>query len=233
MRLKHPEKPIPGGDWFYDPLTGYRAEKNTPRSQIVDGVIAARLANPAITNQHHLATDRHLVEREVEQFLCQAALAMGAHDYVDTRRDPALVPGGMPLPFPQAPPQLSLLERLRSVAAGAEILVHWLASREEAVPQEQANQRASICAACPFNNKGDLSEFFTVPVSNAIRKALKVREGWNLKTPFDDTLEVCQVCLCPLKLKVFCPAKFILDKMPEEVFNELHEKCWLRSEKGK
>jgi hypothetical protein len=231
MKLKNRDKPIPGGCFFADPITGYTAPKGTPFNTIVAELIQARLANPAKTQQHGLPTDKHIVENEVDRFLCQAALAVGAHDYVDTRRDPSLVPGGMPLPFLQAPPQFSALERLRNVAAGAEILVHWIASREEAVPQEQANQRASVCAACPFNNKGDLSEFFTVPVSNAIRKALKVREGWNLKTPFDDTLEVCQVCLCPLRLKIWLKTQAILDKMPPEVFAELHEKCWLRSEK--
>ena len=110
-------------------------------------------------------------------------------------------------------------------------MVEWLKDGAEAVPQDLSIARANVCAHCPHNQSGDLTSFFTVPVSNAIRKALADKDGMNLATPIDDQLHVCGICLCPMKLKVHVPLKTILDRLPTEVFTELPEYCWMRTEK--
>jgi hypothetical protein len=53
-----------------------------------------------------------------------------------------------------------------------------------------------------------------------------------LSTPVDDKLNVCDVCLCPLKLKVHTPLKYIKANMSEPVLADLQkvEKCWIVSE---
>jgi hypothetical protein len=42
-----------------------------------------------------------------------------------------------------------------------------------------------------------------------------------LSTPYDDRLNVCKVCLCPLKLKVHTPLKYISAHMNEAVLADL------------
>jgi hypothetical protein len=118
--------------------------------------------------------------------------------------------------------------QLPGVAAGAKILVEWIASGEEAVPIDVSESRAAICADCPKNEKGDWTRFFTVPVSNEIKKQLEKRRGWNLKTSHDENLNICGVCLCPIKLKVHVPIDRILKNLDPEVRANLHPKCWIK-----
>jgi hypothetical protein len=110
------------------------------------------------------------------------------------------------------------------------VLVEWLASGAEAVPQEKANARAAVCAKCPMNEKGDLLRFFTKPVSEAIRHALSLRSEWKLETPDDFRLGVCTACDCPMRLKVHIPIERIREKLKPEIKSRLHPDCWIPKE---
>lgn len=116
------------------------------------------------------------------------------------------------------------------------MLVEWLASGAEAVPQEQATGRGQVCAGCSLNEPGDLSNFFTRAASEAIRKALNTRREWKLETALDKKLGVCGACLCPLKLKVHLPIDRILAKILPESLDYIRANapgCWLLKETPK
>jgi hypothetical protein len=236
MRLRSRQRAIPNGVSVYDPATKYQAPRYASFDAQVGGVIAARLANPGKTAQFKLATDRPTVENEVDRYLAQKCMEMGAQDFVDTTRSQADGGQPAPAPFPNQThglnPRQTFRGQSQSVAVGAEVLVEWLSSGAEAVPQAQANDRAAVCAGCPLNERGSWSRWFTVPLSNAIRAALNQREGYNLHTSHDDKLGTCAACLCPMALKVWLPLDKFLPKMSVEAKDSLDKACWIRKEGG-
>ncbi len=201
------------------PALGFNPPKWASFNRIVDLVIAARLGNPRITQQNSWPTDRPSVEEEVDFVNSKHCEALGWTDFI--------VAGGGQLD----PPSLrrsSLFGPLGAAAGGGRVLVEWIASGEEAVPISVAEERAAICADCPKNEKGDWTRFFTVPVSDEIKRQLEKRRGWNLKTSKDDELFVCSVCSCPIKLKLHVPIDRILKNLDPQVKANLHPKCWIK-----
>lgn len=233
-RLRNRQKAVPNGVSFYDPALRWQAPRYASFDTQVNGLISARLANPGKTAQFKLKTDRTSVEDEVDRYLAQKCMEMGAQDFVDTTRPQA--DGGQPAPVPfssQGQNQrqsLSLSQSLQRNVAGVEVLVEWISSGTEAVPQAQANERAAVCSECPLNEHGAWSRWFTVPVSNAIRAALNQRQGFNLTTSHDEKLGVCAACLCPMKLKIWVPLDRFYSKMSQESKDSLHVDCWIRRE---
>lgn len=91
------------------------------------------------------------------------------------------------------------------------------------VPQEEAERRAAICAACPKNIHADWCSgcFLTSLTASAVGMV----SGW--KTSQDDKLQSCQVCGCRLSLKVHTP----LEAMRYRELDGLWpEHCWARPE---
>lgn len=215
MQLRQRNKQIPNGLRFYIPQTKWTTGGGSFNS-IVDQVIAHRAANPWLKQP----TDRPTVEAEVDSFNANLCVQMGWNDFVI---------GGDPSPPLLNPPSLG--QRLANVAAGSEVIIEWIASREEAVAPEKANARAAVCAKCPMNEKGDWLRFFTKPVSEAIRGALSLRSNWNLTTPDDFHLGTCTGCDCPMRLKVHIPIERIRQKLKPETLARLHPDCWIPKEK--
>lgn len=236
LRLRNRNAPIPNGNQFYDPVLQYRARPNMSFQGICEGLRIARLANPGLTKARKLATEPKQIEAEVDLYLATVCKSMGWNDFI-LEGD-----GGSPAPFPQGrnrPPvtsrqqvqqRSSLGQKLSNVAAGSEVIIDWIASGAEAVPQEQANNRAEVCSKCPLNGKGGWETWFTVPASNAIRAALLKKEGMKLSTPFDAELGVCEACSCPMKLKVWIKFAEFFPKMTQEAKDALDKGCWIRSE---
>jgi hypothetical protein len=199
---------------------------------VVSTLIAARAANPALVKQFGWSLDYEAVANEVDESNAAHCIRNGWTNYViggDQGGAPAQVP------FPRsrpAPPTLS--QKLSNVAAGSEVIVEWVKSGAEAVPQEQANARAAICAVCPLNGKGGWESYFTVPASNAIRAALRHRGEFGLSTPYDDRLGVCEACSCPVALKCHTPFDKFYNHMTQQAKDGLDPACWIRTEaKGK
>lgn len=232
-RLKNRQKFIPNGFKFYDPNLRWTAPLNASFATICDGLRSARLANKGVTAAKQLATDINAIAEEVDFYNATLCEQHGWTDYITGSAGGAAAPAPFYQPPNQQPPSPSLMSRARSVAAGSEALVEWIASGAEAVPQEKANQRAAVCAKCPLNGKGGWEKWFTVPVSNAIRAALRHKGEFKLATPDDDKLGVCEACSCPMALKVWVPFEKFFPKMPQADKDALHKDCWIRSEISK
>ena len=100
--------------------------------------------------------------------------------------------------------------------------------------QGLAEARATVCAGCTHNTPGDWLSFFTVPVATTLRGVLSLIKGQGLATTLDEHLHVCDVCSCPLKLKVHCRLHHITAHMPEDVSRALPPHCWIvREQKPK
>lgn len=71
--------------------------------------------------------------------------------------------------------------------------------RENPIPEEEANRRANICAACPYNSQHS----FCGTCSGLGSLIFKIIEGRKLKQ--EGKMHSCQVCGCSLKAKVWVP----------------------------
>lgn len=227
-RLKNRNKQVPNGMTFYDAVLRWTSQRGASFQVICDGLRTARMANPGVTAAKNLATDPNAIAEEVDNYIATHCERMGWTDFITG-------PGGAAVPFQQGQPRPvpNPISQLRNVAVGSEVLIEWIASGAEAVPQEQANGRAEVCAKCPLNKKGDWASLFTVPISNAIRKALGAKREMKLETPSDHELGVCTACDCPMALKVWVPYASFFPKMSQAAKDALNKEnpiCWIKTE---
>jgi hypothetical protein len=184
-----------------------------------------RQANP----RYKLDTNMQSIEQEIDNVNAMRVASMnGADSYVIN--DAAAS-------FPQAPAPVGRLQQVaaavKRVSAGADTLNEWEDSGEPPVAAGVSQHRASVCAICPQNEKGDLSRWFTLPLAAFIKRKIEWIHKLKLVTSYDDQLGVCGACLCPLKLKVHTPISFVLKHMSEDVKTALqpqNPRCWVLKE---
>jgi len=203
----------PGGWQFYQPQTGWRAPTPIASTfnQTVQLIIKHRLANPAITRKHSLATTVQQVETELENFT-RARLKL----------PPAAIPKLDPrLPMSQVAGGAAVIKR---AAQGTAVVMDWLLSGGPPVEKELAVKRAETCVTCTKNVKG---EWFTTAPAEIIRATLSARSDLKLETPVDHQLRSCDVCKCLMRLKVWTPLSFIMEKTKPEILAEFPSHCWI------
>ncbi len=230
--LRDRNRQIPGGLLYYCPqIPAWRPQPWSSLDSLADQVIAVRQANPALTQKHGWSLDKNAVLNELDHFNANICVAQGWDNYV-------IGSEGAPLPKVR-PPSNQEIQQLSAVAAktrliwaGVKTLGSWLASGEPGVSSELAEHRASVCVACPKNDQGGFDSWFTKPAAAAIEKQLERRQEMGLSTTQDAKLQVCSACLCPLKLKVHTPMKFIKPQLKDETIDKLREapSCWLIAE---
>ncbi len=188
----------------------------------VEAIIRHRQKNPAITKKHNLSVNFDEVATELEQFTMKRLgmtelpkIQATAHSFA--RRAVAAVVGN-----------------LRHINVGAQNLLAWSDSGK-VVPKEVADARALICTAggpgetrCPMNGTGDWKQMFTAPAAELIKNQLAAKNSMQLSTKYDQSLGVCEVCACPLPLKVWAPLEYALRKMSKETKDKLPEWCWMK-----
>jgi len=215
---------LPNGGWqFVQPQTGWSAPAPTGNtfSQQVNNIIKHRRTNIPIVARHKLSIDSVAVGNELMSY---NELRLG------------ISPKTLP-----PPPQKELVSgavgaavvAVRKLAAGNALLLEWQESGESPVPGGLSAKRAAVCAVCPKNDNAGLTRYFTVPVSERIRKQFEVLHKLNLTTPDDEKLHVCAACLCPLKLKAHAPLHLILKRLKPEQKADLNQdnpKCWILTE---
>jgi disulfide oxidoreductase YuzD len=120
---------------------------------------------------------------------------------------------------------------LSNASAGIKLWVDWF-GEGKVVPQDLAEQRASICAICLKNDrKKSILEWFTAAAAREIMAVFSALNDLNLHTSKDEELKVCTACDCPMKAKVWTPLPLIKKHLSQERFNDLAEDCWIRHEK--
>lgn len=227
---------IPGGFIFYQPETKWRPRGGQSFSSVVDQLIRHRAGNPHLAQQHNWKMNRAEVEQEVDDFNARRCAATPGWGKFVMSLD-----GGGPPPKSIALSQAD--QRQVSAAAGlakkiwsgVRTINDWIDSGSAPVHQTVANARASICARCPKNGQGDFTTWFTKPAAGAIKKQIEKLAERKLSTPHDAKLNICEVCLCPLKLKVHTPLPFIKTHLSDVVIADLKAVggCWIIEEMKK
>jgi hypothetical protein len=232
LRLKSRTVLPPKGILFEEKSTGFQSWIADPTSRwdfrrCCRLVQQHRQSNPGISARLGLSTDLGVIEDEVDK---ANALRVSAIPNADIY----LMEGNSPPPKSLAPPSLNRLAAVagavKKIQAGAELLLEWEESGEAPVDSVTATNRARICVGCPKNGKSALTEWFTVPASELIRKRISRLNDLNLSTPYDPGINVCVACLCPLRLKVHVSLHLALKHLTPEARAQLDPSCWMLHE---
>lgn len=232
IRLKSRTVLPPNGIIYEQKETRWVNHKAVPHSQWDFKLCAReiqkhRAANPGVFARLGITTDLGAIEDELDQV---NALRVSAIPNADIY----LMEGSSPPPKSLAPPSQKRLAAVagavRKIASGADLLLEWEESEEPPVAPDLSARRAQICASCPVNGKSPLTEWFTVPAAELIRKRISRLNELNLSTPLDDKINVCIACLCPLKLKVHTPLHLALKHLLPESRSALDPGCWMLHE---
>jgi hypothetical protein len=223
LRLRDRNKFIPGGFRFLQPqIPRWSITPWASFDTAVQQIIEVRKANPLITNNNGLSLDPATVGNELEAYNVAICASMGWSQF--------LWEGGQNDP----PPKASLLSQLSQSAqvavAGAKLIAAWQIDGGTLVPQELAESRALTCSTCPKNGSSELTDWFTVPAAELIKKQLEKRNEMKIHTTRDPLLGTCSACGCVLRLKVHCPIEVINQEMKEPERQNLDERCWVLSE---
>jgi hypothetical protein len=219
----------PNGIMFEEKQTGWKSWEASPASQwdfnlCCREVQRHRASNPVLSAKLGLSTDIRIIQDQVDK---QNAIRVSAIPGADIY----LIQGGAPPPKAMAPPSQKRLaavaEKVKKINAGSDLLLEWEESGDPPVNGAVAASRAMICATCPKNDSAPLTDWFTIPASELIRKRIARLNELKLSTPNDPELHTCTACLCPLKLKVHTPLHLILKHLIPEARNDLDPGCWI------
>lgn len=227
MPLKSRRSFPPRGYVFFEPRTNWSVAGGLTFEQVVEAIIKHRKANPRFTDWALSVED---VSNELDSYTCARI-----------NNDPNYCDGGESPPFPMAslstPTMLRRFKNVGDAAAGKAkqivtgigLIADWLGSGAKPVSKELAEKRAGICASCPNNNQASLSDIFTVPASEMIRKTIAIKNDMKLETSHDEKLGICGICACPMKTKVWCDLKHVLAYTKPEVMQTFPDFCWIKS----
>lgn len=232
-RLKDRNRQIPNGLRFVQPETNWQPPRYASFDIVVRSLISHRQSRPDLVASKGWSLDYETVADEVDNFNAVVCARHGWTDYIMNGNEGAAPPPKSQALLQQERSAIAVAAgRAKKIWAGVKTLNDWLDSGEPPVPAAVSEIRASICGKCPRNGKGDFESWFTRPASEIIRRQLERISGMQLKTVNDDKLNVCEICLCPLKVKVHTPVKYIREHTPQDVLVELRavKDCWIPKE---
>lgn len=233
-KLVSRERYIPNGFRFYQPEIKWQAPPNASFNVIVNTLIRARQANPPLIQKYGWSTDYNTVANEVDTFNASLCASMGWTEFFVPDGGQASPPPFSNSPLPSQSELSAVGEKVKTIWSGVKTLNEWLDSGTAPVAQDVAEKRAAICAGCPKNVPGDFTAWFTIPAAAAIKKQLERVSERKLATAVSDRLNVCEICYCPMKLKVFTPVEFIRRHTRAETMAQLRAVpgCWVPAECG-
>ena len=122
---------------------------------------------------------------------------------------------------------MNLWQRITKIGKGTQIIRDWLGSDGVAVDRTLAHSRADICLKCPNNVQGAK---ITEAIADAIKSHVQVKNEMGLRVLGEKSLGQCSVCLCSLRLKIWCPIEFISGHLEKEELDKFVPYCWIKGE---
>ena len=222
----------PGGFTFYQPQTGWNAPEWRSFDVVVESLIEHRNANPFITKQHNLSTIREVVEIEVDEYNAQRCLNNGWHHFLSDAGPP-----GKWMPQRLSRGVAAAVGSVKRAAAGIGVVRDWLGDGLRPVDSTLASKRAEVCVNCPQNQDPNWIQNLEEVVAKDIRTKIEIKNDLKLSTPYDAQLLSCQVCDCPMSLKVWTPIEHIKNNTSSQVMSALSavktktgKQCWVVTE---
>lgn len=224
-RNNHP----PGGFFYRQSETSWESSKWRSFDHVVSEIIAHREANK--TRFPELPRDRETVAAELENQMTERLRSMpGGADYLMNS------PEGPPLnPLRSRRPPASPVGVVANVVAAVKTATVGIATWLEffgAGPVENAvaEKRAAVCAGCEFNVPAEGPNKLSETVAAELALVLGAMHEQQLTTSLDEKLNLCGLCLCPLKSKVFAPNDVVQKNTNPALRKLLPKHCWILAE---
>lgn len=223
----------PGGWRFIQPQTRWSTPfpMGEDFNKNVERIIQHRKNNP----RFNLPTDFDTVAEELDRY---TALRLNNDPaWVVSGQKKTIAPKHRPDPVLEISPDsrnlfarsLAKLVGVKRIAGGARILADWIGEGLVPVKPEVAQARADICIECPKNTTGNfVVSKITKSIAEAIHEQMRVKHDLGLAVNGEEKLNVCNVCLCVNRLKVWAPLPTILEHTSDEVMAEFPEWCWIK-----
>lgn len=119
---------------------------------------------------------------------------------------------------------------LINVVTGAKNPLAWAISGRAPVEPGASTARAGTCIGCKLNGHGELTEWFTIPAAEQLKRIIEHRTKFKMSTLYDAALGVCEACHCVLVLKVHEPIDLVQKGLKPEQKAKLWEQCWILRE---
>jgi hypothetical protein len=128
---------------------------------------------------------------------------------------------GDPVCVEQEPPSVEKRQLgVMDVVNFLKVVKHWLLNNPTLVEPEEADRRAAICAACPYNVDA-VGCFGCTNIAGLMFDVIKERA-----TPHDGQLKNCQVCGCVNRAQVWVPKETLDQGVSPEMREEFPAHCW-------
>jgi hypothetical protein len=125
-----------------------------------------------------------------------------------------------------------MISEIQKDVVGMAILRDWLGDGGQPVEKSHAEARSRLCLQCPEHRPAKWWEiFFKDPVARSIRRTLEIKRKADLRLTIEESLGMCRVCGCCMRLKCWTPAAYIAEHTSEEKLAEYPKTgCWIRTE---
>jgi len=227
MRLKSRTKFPAGGFQVLVVEAGMKAPFSGSFSEAVQFLYNFRRKNPALVQKHGWSTNIQDIEEDVDRYNAQRMVAAGYLNFVD-------IEGEAPI---QKKTSSGLFRSVGAAAAKAKtalaIYTDMFGSSGTTVPLDEAERRASVCAACQMNDtEGGLKDYFVTAAAKEIMSVFGMLRDLDLKTSLDEKLGVCKGCKCPMKAKVWVDNAILKKNLSREDVAKLDPGCWIPTAMG-
>ncbi len=213
---------IPGGFTWTQAETGWQIRTDS-FNETLKKIIEHRRANP----RFELPTDDATVAMEMEQRYETDLLAR----YGDQAAQWVAVSPGGPQPsftIRHRPSRggVAVVESAKKLIAGIGLWMEWFG--EGPVDFGLADKRAAVCIKCPKNQPAEGANKLSELAAKELAHIMGSLHEKRLATSHDEKLNVCTVCLCPLKAKVWTPQALAVKHTSEKTMSELPDNCWIK-----
>lgn len=107
----------------------------------------------------------------------------------------------------------------------------WLGAGGQPVSRELCRARSRTCLSCPrHDGRGDWWAILARRIARIVMVEREYYTQMKLYVPEHTHLRLCGVCLCYMPTKTNVPLRHILDHTSDEVWAELPETCWIKTE---
>ena len=232
-KLKDRQTFPPGGFQWLESQTGWNAPANESFDVVVNKLIEHRKANPFVTKQNNLPIDYDAVADQVDAYNAHRMLQTPgwAHFLSDAGPSPSWLPRRL------SRSAEAVVVSVKKTAAGIKVISEWLGSGLRPVDQSLAEKRGSRCVECPMNVDPNWIQKLDEVTATYIKKLIEIKNDMKLETKYDNQLNSCSICDCPMKLKVHVPISHISNETSTDTLNRLSavktvsgKGCWVPEE---
>lgn len=223
-RLKSHTKWPPGGFQVLHPEVAMKKPFSGSWNEAVEFERKFRIANPTLCVKFGWKTSPDACAEFVDSYNAARCVSGGWLDWV--------MPEGV-ANFPQAQKK-TVLGTVAAVVRSTRAALDAYATmfgKTGPVGKPLAETRAVVCAGCPQNDtKGGLADHFTAAAADEVMGLLGALKDLDVRVADPDKLGVCRACSCPLRAKVFANLDSIVKHLQPDVWAQLPENCWMRTE---